>query len=222
MLVAAAGLGGVALGALAGSAVPAFAVWIALFTSALAVGLGVAGSRGRGPASESPSFAPSVAPSRSAPAYAPPAAPPVAPVAVTPPAAKAPMGGEAAPRSTPLRAARMGPVVDGPALLDHLGGDRELVAELCGLLEIDTPDRLNELDTALRAGDAERVSRGAHALKGTFSAVFAVQARALAVKIEECGRHGRLGELTVEPAMLRAEVPAVVRELRAISQQAQA
>jgi HPt (histidine-containing phosphotransfer) domain-containing protein len=206
----------VALGALAGSAVPAFAVWIALFTSGLAVGLGVAASRGRGHTSESPAFA--SASTRSAPAVA----APVAPVVLTPPAAKAPMGGEAAPRSAPLRAARMGPVVDGPALLDHLGGDRELVAELCGLLEIDTPDRLNELDTALRAGDAERVSRGAHALKGTFSAVFAVQARALAVKIEECGRHGRLGELTVEPAMLRAEVPAVVRELRAISQQAQA
>ena len=101
-----------------------------------------------------------------------------------------------------------------------MGGDRELIGELCGLLELDTPDRLTELESALRAGDAERVSRGAHALKGTFSAVFAVQARVLAMRIEECGRYGRLGELTNESALLRAEVPAVAGALRTISQQA--
>lgn len=68
--------------------------------------------------------------------------------------------------------------------LDHaltwVDQDRELLAELVGIFLQDYPERLTELREALIHGDAPRVQRVAHGLKGAVAGFGAKQAKELA------------------------------------------
>src|SRR5439155_3294376 len=58
------------------------------------------------------------------------------------------------------------PEIDHAALLDRFGGDMELLHEIVGLFREDAPLQLEEVREALAAGDAVRLARAAHKLKG--------------------------------------------------------
>src|SRR5262249_29197385 len=62
-----------------------------------------------------------------------------------------------------------GPVVDRAAVLARTGGDRELLQELIEIFRGDYPRHLADIKAAVAAGDAARLNRSAHALKGAAS-----------------------------------------------------
>ncbi len=73
-------------------------------------------------------------------------------------------------------------------------GQTGLLLELFGLFQDDTPDRLDGLEKALAAGDAQATAELAHALKGAAGTIGATRLRGLAQELEKEGKSG-----SVEP-----------------------
>ncbi len=59
--------------------------------------------------------------------------------------------------------------LDEAEIVDRLGGDRELLAELCELSLAELPRMIQPLAEAVRIGDANAAHRAAHRLKGSLS-----------------------------------------------------
>ncbi|MFN3648771.1 MAG: PAS domain S-box protein [Armatimonadota bacterium] len=88
-------------------------------------------------------------------------------------------------------AARAGEsVLDYTSLMDHLDGDLDLFHELVGLYREECPVLLEEIDEALRSGDAEKLERAAHAAKGMLASLHAQEAAEAAYALEQLGRAG--------------------------------
>lgn len=85
--------------------------------------------------------------------------------------------------------------------MDRVGGDAELLKELAGLFIEEYPQLMGELQAAVAAGDADRIERTAHGLKGAVANFGAQQAVEVALQMEQLGKRG-----TLEPAadLLRA------------------
>ena len=69
-------------------------------------------------------------------------------------------------------------VVDRSQVLERVGGDKELLAEVVGLFLEDCPKLFEQMSAAIRRGDAEELQKVAHTLKGSvgnFSAKSAVK-----------------------------------------------
>jgi HPt (histidine-containing phosphotransfer) domain-containing protein len=75
-------------------------------------------------------------------------------------------------------------------LVDLDDGSHGLVAEMIAIFRDDTPRRLQDILTAAASGDAEELSRAAHALKGGAGALGAKALRLLAADLEALGRGG--------------------------------
>ncbi len=101
------------------------------------------------------------------------------------------------PRSDPP--ARPVPLCLDPATVDQLlgldDGGTGLMEELFGLFQEDTPSRLANLRTHLRAGEGGVASELAHALKGSAGTMGATRMRTIAQQIEKSTKTG-----TVDPA----------------------
>jgi len=90
--------------------------------------------------------------------------------------------------------APQGIVLNRTAFLRRLGNDAALVREILELFRADC-DRLNrELRGAIETGDAARLSRAAHALKGSLGNLSADTAGAAALRLEILGRTGSLAD----------------------------
>ncbi len=105
-----------------------------------------------------------------------------------------------APQSAP------GEVLDCAALLEHMEGDPELLAEMVGLFLQDCPQLLAALREALARGDAGALRRAAHTLKGTVSNFAAPAATAAALRLERMGREGDLSQAAEGCAALETEI----------------
>lgn len=75
-------------------------------------------------------------------------------------------------------------------LVDLDDGGFGLLAEMTAIFRDDTPRRLRDIRMALEDGDAEALSRSAHALKGGAGAIGARVLRAQAADLEALGRGG--------------------------------
>lgn len=75
-------------------------------------------------------------------------------------------------------------------LVDLDDGSHGLVAEMIGIFRDDTPRRLRDILAAAEKGDAEELSRAAHALKGGAGALGAKALRLLAAELEALGHGG--------------------------------
>lgn len=108
------------------------------------------------------------------------------------------------PAKAPLAAARIeGPkpftgrngeakVLDRQALLDHVEGDTQLLAELVRLFVQDFPRQLTALRAAAQRGDAAAFAHEAHTIKGTLGSFAAPDAYAEALALEKMGREENL------------------------------
>lgn len=84
---------------------------------------------------------------------------------------------------------------DPELLLGKVGGDVELTRELLVAYQEDAPLRLNDLISAVAAGDGSGASRSAHSLKG-MSGVIRVQGLVeMAFIMESAGREGDMDKL---------------------------
>ena len=94
-------------------------------------------------------------------------------------------------------------VFDREAALERVEGDAQLLLELWGIFQEDSPQTLAELRSAVNAGDEWRVHRAAHAFKGGVANFVAPEAVEAAQTLENLGRSGMLEGM--RPALLALE-----------------
>ena len=96
---------------------------------------------------------------------------------------------------------------DKPLALSRVGGDAELLKEIALLFLDDYPKSLSDLRQAVASGDARRMERTAHGLKGSVSNFGARPAVDAALRLETLGRLQKLEFVD------RGEVEQVLRAL---------
>lgn len=84
-------------------------------------------------------------------------------------------------------------IFDRKTALEQMGGDEELMVELVEVFLEDLPERLQEIEAALAAGDAETLSRAAHTLKGSVGNFAAHAAYETAFELETLAKQGTEG-----------------------------
>lgn len=93
--------------------------------------------------------------------------------------------------------------------------DVSFLRELIQIYLDDSPKQIAEIEQSLAQGDAPRLTRAAHSLKGSSANFGAGQLRALCEKIEHLGRSAALGEIPARLPELKAEYDRVKAALEA-------
>jgi HPt (histidine-containing phosphotransfer) domain-containing protein len=109
-------------------------------------------------------------------------------------------------------------LIDRVALLDRTGGDEDLLREISAIFLTEYPILIEEIQFAVRTGDANRLEQAAHSLKGSvsnFGALAATEAayrlEAIARKLDLAGSAAALGDLLIEFQQLRPELEVLSR-----------
>ncbi|HTU93278.1 MAG TPA: response regulator, partial [Gemmataceae bacterium] len=105
-------------------------------------------------------------------------------------------------------------VVDRDEMMERVGGDAQLLRELIDVFFEDFPRMWQEVRDALAHGDARKLSRAAHTLKGAVSVFGAGAARASAERLEQLARTGDLASVGEAVAQLEAELERLKPILR--------
>ena len=116
----------------------------------------------------------------------------------------------------PVEAETSEVVFDKEIALSRVGGDAELLKEIAVLFLDDYPKSLCELREAVQAGDAKRVERSAHGLKGSVSNFGARPAVEAALQLETMGRAQKLVEVEQVLRTLELALAALRPELEAL------
>lgn len=118
----------------------------------------------------------------------------------------------AVPSAVPVPTVVAGPVYDRAAALAMLG-DESLLDEVAGMFITDVPGYLAELDAAFAAGDAERLTRAAHTVKGLFATFVSPKGQAIAAQLEQTARKDDLAACAVLIAPVRSHAEALAAAL---------
>jgi CheY-like chemotaxis protein/HPt (histidine-containing phosphotransfer) domain-containing protein len=97
-------------------------------------------------------------------------------------------------------------VIDTPALLRRLGGNRMLLAQILQLFRTDCTKRMSELAAAAACQDWACLCREAHTLKGTLANLCANGAYAAAMRLEKLARDQSSAELAEAFQGLKVEI----------------
>ena len=100
--------------------------------------------------------------------------------------------------------------------LDRIGGDEELLREVCQIFLEESPKLLKKLQQAVAAGDADGVVRAAHSLKGESSYLSAGGTSRAARQLEEMGHNKDLSHARDTLAVLEREVAGLHFDLKAL------
>ncbi|QEL16622.1 response regulator [Limnoglobus roseus] len=103
--------------------------------------------------------------------------------------------------------------VDWDEVLQRVGGDRGLVIELIGLFVGESRHLSAEFLAAAAAGDAIRLGRAAHRLKGSLATFAASGALASAARLESMGLRGELDGIEAAIATMDGDLEKLVLEL---------
>ncbi len=107
--------------------------------------------------------------------------------------------------------------MDGPfnreELLERVGGDRDLLAEIIEAFREDCPAQLARVRAAVRGRDAEGLYHAAHALKGAVANFAAATVKERALELETMGREARLDQAELTLSLLEQEVAHLVSAL---------
>jgi CheY-like chemotaxis protein/HPt (histidine-containing phosphotransfer) domain-containing protein len=129
------------------------------------------------------------------------------------------IGDSNAGQSAPRHAAMDAGLIDVEAALMLVGGDRELLAQLCGTFLSQSPALLGSIRKAVQTGAAEDVYRCAHTLSGSIAIFAARRAAEAASRLEQIGRsrdlrHGAdaVDALTRELTLLEPVLAELGRE----------
>lgn len=117
----------------------------------------------------------------------------------------------AAPHATPVPM-NAGQVYDRAAALAMMG-DESLLAEVAGMYVADAPGYLAELDAALANGEADRLARAAHTLKGLFATFVAPAGQSVAQQLEQEARAGNLAACGALATAVRTQTEALAAAL---------
>ncbi|MGA8492345.1 MAG: response regulator [Terriglobales bacterium] len=113
----------------------------------------------------------------------------------------------------PAKAAAAATSWDKTEALNRIGGDEQLLQELCQIFLEESPKLLQKLQQAVAAGDPGEVSRAAHSLKGESSYLGAGGTSQAARQLEEMGNHKDLSRASETLAVLEREVASLQRDL---------
>jgi HPt (histidine-containing phosphotransfer) domain-containing protein len=97
--------------------------------------------------------------------------------------------------------------------LERVGGDEELLQEVARLFLSDCSRAMNEIRTAIDTGDAKRLEREAHSLKGSVSNFGAEPVVEAARELELMGRLGNLATAVQSYQLLETKLSALKPEL---------
>jgi CheY-like chemotaxis protein/HPt (histidine-containing phosphotransfer) domain-containing protein len=118
--------------------------------------------------------------------------------------------------STPVNEST-GEVLDRAVALARVDGDETLLADLARLLLEESPKMLAAVQAAVSEGDARRLERAAHSLKGAVSTFAAHAAVEAAVRLERLGRAGDLAEAPQACAALEAQIEKLRTALQSLT-----
>ena len=83
---------------------------------------------------------------------------------------------------------------DAAALMQHVGGDQELLREIIEIFLTTAPQMLADARGAVISGDSLKVEQAAHALRGAASNFFSASVDQAAMVLEAMGRTRDLAE----------------------------
>jgi CheY-like chemotaxis protein/HPt (histidine-containing phosphotransfer) domain-containing protein len=109
-------------------------------------------------------------------------------------------------------------VLDETALLATVCGNRELAGELAEIFLEELQPRMDEMGSAIRDGDAERVRFAAHALRGSAASLSATQVTASTGALEAMARAGDLSKAGGVFASLQGELVGLTERLIILQQ----
>ncbi len=121
---------------------------------------------------------------------------------------EAPTVGDSAPipESEPTASALRPPSWSRVEVLDRLGGDQELLEELCQIFLKESPRLMERLRQGMANGNAEAVHRAAHSLKGEVSYLAAAGATQAARRLEDLGHEGNLSVVSEAIRVMEREL----------------
>ncbi len=126
------------------------------------------------------------------------------------------VGGAAAPPGSEAGADGAGPI-DLPAVLERVGGDAGLLAEIAEVFLGSCPGMVRDVTEAIERGDREGLERAAHSLKGAVANFGARGAFQAALRLEEMARNGEaLSGAREAREVLEAEIAALLPEIAAL------
>jgi CheY-like chemotaxis protein len=105
-------------------------------------------------------------------------------------------------------------------LLERIDGDRVLLAELLELFRTDYPGQIRTARKAVKEGDAARLQKVGHNLRGALANLAAPIASGIAGELEATGRTGDLASAGTRVTELEAELSRVIEALEGICQEA--
>ncbi|HEX5472864.1 MAG TPA: Hpt domain-containing protein [Lacipirellulaceae bacterium] len=106
------------------------------------------------------------------------------------------------------------PVLDFESVLARLDGDKQLFAEISGMLLEDAPRLLADLRTAVVEHDSKSVRAHAHALKGLLTNCGGMRAARIAQSLEDAGNSQQLDGAAAMLESLDEEMAVLSKVLR--------
>jgi HPt (histidine-containing phosphotransfer) domain-containing protein len=91
-------------------------------------------------------------------------------------------------------------------VLDRLGGDEELLEELCQIFLKESPRLMERLRQGMANGDAAAIHRAAHSLKGEVSYLAAAGATQAARRLEDMGHERDLSAVSEAVRLMEREL----------------
>jgi HPt (histidine-containing phosphotransfer) domain-containing protein len=98
------------------------------------------------------------------------------------------------------------PIIDLAALLDSVGGDRELLDELASTFTAEVPGWIAALQAAVSSGDSKTLFRVAHGVTGAVGYFKATGVRQAAADLEAMGREGKLEKASAAVDVLQGKL----------------
>jgi two-component system, sensor histidine kinase and response regulator len=118
---------------------------------------------------------------------------------------------------TPAQPAEVGLATWNQAeALARIGGDEELLHEMCHIFLEESPKLLQKLQQAVGDGNAEAVMRAAHSLKGESSYLGASRTSVAARQLEEMGRNQDLSRASAALVVLEREMADLHHDLKGL------
>lgn len=110
-------------------------------------------------------------------------------------------------------------VIDREQLLERIDNDAELLVELTAIYEEDSAATLAEIAAAAAAGDAVRLERSAHSLKGSSFNMSAGRVADIALALEKLGKGGITAGADKFVPQLQTAFAEAVAELKRICEE---
>jgi CheY-like chemotaxis protein len=102
--------------------------------------------------------------------------------------------------------------------LDRIGGDEELLRDLCHIFLEESPKLLEKLRQAIAAGDVDGVMHAAHSLKGEAGYLGADGTSQAARQLEQMGHNKDLSQARPTLAVLEREIASLHLDLQVLAE----